>query len=421
MQSKSIQHQNVFQSATKRTTNLNKNANSGNGNSAGGSSHVGFVSSEASASPTTETFLASRNILMQCPILASVLLRRFSCLFWHIDRSLAVTGVCSAMLGVGKQRLLSSKGVDLSTDTYVDTYTLPLQLCRVGGTAVSVSQKKTSGNSNNISNSSSNDNSNNNRGGSNAPSLPNMTTTVQLRVTMKNHVPKVSNLEKLGIWGTFSGESLLSEEDATFEEEKKKFKQRSVSIMVRKRMAFIRQSSRVDTSASAQFSEDMAHTMRSMTTEAETLLAQLLAVPLPCDHVMLTQPVLCVDAEKSAEIACTVVRFILESGGQSLLRRKMHLITSLILEDEAAQFLTHLDANTEKLNQLIEEITNAIRDNNSEMSVQWGLIESAQQEALNMEDFQTLYEGVAMAQEDWAASVCEAKALEARIDGALIE
>ena len=337
-----------------------------------------------------------------------------------------MAGICSAMLGVGQQRILACRGEDLSTNSRVETFALPLQLCRIGGPVVTAAPKTASGNRNGNGKSNTNNNSNsNNSNNSNKPaqedpllhSLTPSTTTVQLRVTVKNHLPKVSNLEKLGIWGTFTGESLLSEEDATFEEEKKQFKRNSMVKGVRKRMAFIRQSSRIDTSAAAQFSDDMMVTMSSMTTEAETLLAQLLTVPLPCDHLLLTQPVLCVDAEKSAEIACTVVRFIIESGGQSLLRRKMHLITSLILEDEAAQFLTNLDANTERLNKLIDEIMNAIRDNTSELSVQWGLIESAQEEALNMEDFQSLYESVAMAREDHAASEFAAAAMMAEIDG----
>ena len=99
------------------------------------------------------------------------------------------------------------------------------------------------------------------------------------------------------------------------------------------------------------------------------------------------------------------------------MRRKMHLITSLILEDEAIQFLKNLHSNTDRLNQLIVEITNAIRDTNHEMIEQWGLIESTQEEALDMDDFRTLYECVDMAREDHASSLCELRGLEAQIDG----
>jgi hypothetical protein len=127
--------------------------------------------------------------------------------------------------------------------------------------------------------------------------------------------------------------------------------------------------------------------------------------------------VLLLDSEKSAEIACTLVRFILESGGQQLLRRKMHLITALVLEDEGVQFLNNLDDNAHKLEQLISVITDAIRDINSAMSSQWALIDSAQEEALDLEDFQSLYEAVAMAKEDHLSSIVEAEHMQNRIHG----
>lgn len=414
LQSKSpLELQNVFLSSGKKKSS----SSSGSGGSGGSGKHVGFVATDSTI-PTTENFLGAQNILLNCPILSSVLLRRFTCLFWHINRDVSMAGVCSAMMGVGRQRLLSTHGLDTTPDSSAQVFPLSIQLCSVGEsgrTLYNEADSKRSASHGVIGKKAESVAENEKSEVTTekvAPSLPSSTTVIQLRTLSKNIMPKVSNLENIGVWGGFTGETLLTEESPT---NQGRVNQRlSVTAM---RMKFIRQSSRVDSSAAAMFNDDVSRTIASMTAEAEILLSQLLSIPLPCDHLLLTQPVLLIDSEKGAEIACSVVRYILETGGQHLLRRKMHLVTALILEDEGVQFLKYLDDNVLKLEQLISDITDAIRDTNNAMSAQWALVDSAQEEALNMEDFQTLYENVAMATEDHASSLWEAQRIQDAIDG----
>jgi hypothetical protein len=400
------QLRNVFLSSSKR-----KNGSvSGSTRGSSGSGNGGFVVTD-STNPTTENFLGAQNILMNCPILSSVLLRRFSCLYWYINRDQSMMGICSAMLGIGQQRILSSRGIDMTPDVSANTFPLSVQLCSVGEGGRTMYDEATSKQS--ASGASKGDRKLGRDASQVSPSLQSSTNVIQIRTNMKNHLPKVSNLEKIGVWGSFMGETLLTDVSPRKQD---RFHNKRLSVTAM-RMNYIRQSSRVDTSAGKMFNDDVSRTISSMTNEAETLLSQLLSISLPSDHLLLTQPVLLLDSEKSAEIACTLVRFILESGGQQLLRRKMHLITALVLEDEGVQFLNNLDDNAHKLEQLISVITDAIRDINSAMSSQWALIDSAQEEALDLEDFQSLYEAVAMAKEDHLSSIVEAEHMQNRIHG----
>lgn len=98
-----------------------------------------------------------------------------------------------------------------------------------------------------------------------------------------------------------------------------------------------------------------------MLIESQSLLATLLSHPLPSDTLLLSQPVLCLSPERESEIACMIVRGIIEAGVRLLIMRKQNLSDALVLENDALIVLQSLQPVREYLEQSQKEIMNGMR------------------------------------------------------------
>lgn len=138
--------------------------------------------------------------------------------------------------------------------------------------------------------------------------------------------------------------------------------------------------------------------------EAEGLLGTLLSIPLPSDSLLLCQPVLCIESEKCAEMACSIVRTLLDSGVRMLLNRKQNLADALAIESDALIVLKSLPSVLELLDATQKEIMIGIRNASKKLSDLGVSLSSMEGNTLETEEYREQSEIIAMQKEDMLSS-----------------
>ena len=136
--------------------------------------------------------------------------------------------------------------------------------------------------------------------------------------------------------------------------------------------------------------------------EAEGLLTKLLAISLPCDKVLFSQPVLSMEPEKCAATACSITRTLLDAGVRMLLARKQRLSDALAIENDALIVLKSLPSVLELLEATQRETLVGIRNASSKLSDVGGSMGTLDGD--ESEEFQCQSEILLMQKEDVLSS-----------------
>lgn len=111
----------------------------------------------------------------------------------------------------------------------------------------------------------------------------------------------------------------------------------------------------------AELEESTGKLLEAMVDEARHLLPHLLAMECPADSVILNQPVITMEPDRYAELACRMAIQLIEDGGRMLLRRRDDCIATDALHKHSLLVLASSEPIMENVRSSVEEMHGAMR------------------------------------------------------------
>ena len=288
---------------------------------------------------------SSPSFFYDCPVLSGVLIHKFCHIWWDISSVQSIQGVCNNLLKVTK------------SDDMVPPYKLVLASRNMTYTGLSEVSEEVPLDVN----------------------LGNGVTRWQMLISCggnkRTHdfYRKISNIQYLGIFMTFSRKDglytnthILSREDTSEDnivnDEAVGVKFSAAYKRRRSSIAYSSQDQKLKTiSAAAELESATSKLLNSMIDEALHILPHLLSMKCPSDSVILNQPVVTIEPDKSAEIACRLLIQMLEDGGKMLLKRRDECIAAEALHKHSLFVLDSFVSITDHLKKSVGEMHTVMR------------------------------------------------------------
>lgn len=320
-----------------------------------------FLLNSGNDNSTEVNYTKSGNLFYECPVLGGVLTHKFCHLWWDISSFQSIQGVCFNLLrSFDSMHFQSPHKVALASRNIL---------------LVESSENQTSP--------------------SKEPSVPVCDLSVKgitkwsLQLYCCGNAPtsyfyrKLSNIQNLGVFMMFAKkDGLYMSKAAAVPQDLESIAEDTINIPAdgpdfsaanRRRRSSIQSQRSAEIARAheeaAQLESSTNEVLEAMVDEARHILPHLLALECPADSVILNQPVITMEPDKSAEVTCRIVLQMIEDGGRMLLRRRDDCIAveamhkhSLFVLASVEPIMNHLKASVEEMHRSMRELSSSLID-----------------------------------------------------------